>query len=347
MRRTFAVVAASVGVACVAATPAAAKSKRWVRPPAGSITDVAVKASGGGTPDANPYDYDLLVQAVTATGLAPVLDDESKTFTVFAPNDRAFLRLVADLTGTQPASEQAALETAVSALGLDAIKNVLLYHVVAGRTLGPLHVLLSRSLTVANGGIVRPRGITLRDGARRVPSRRDGRRPSLRLGAVLGQQRREEAVDRIEILVAGARDRALDRRRDRCELLLPERACGRAEVHEYAPAVGVVADPLGELRSFEPVDELADRPRGKSQRRAESADGHRLLRGGVEQPQRADVGGVDAGRLGESGGERGAAPIELAELERDRARCLGAPRHCWYVLSVHRDIFAWSVTQCA
>jgi len=34
-----------------------------------------VKASGGGAPDANPRDDDLLVQAVIATGLAPVLHD--------------------------------------------------------------------------------------------------------------------------------------------------------------------------------------------------------------------------------------------------------------------------------
>ena len=75
-----------------------------------------MNASGGGAPDSNPYDCDLLVQAVTATGLAPVLDDESKRFTVFAPNDRAFMRLVADLTATPPASEQAALETAAPSL---------------------------------------------------------------------------------------------------------------------------------------------------------------------------------------------------------------------------------------
>jgi uncharacterized surface protein with fasciclin (FAS1) repeats len=163
MRRVLVAAAAAVVISGLAAGPAVAKSKWWGAPPAGSVVDVAVKASGGGTPDANPYDYDLLVQAVTATGLAPVLDDERARFTVFAPNDRAFTRLVADLTGSAPASEQAALETAVSALGVDAIRNVLLYHVVAGRKLGPLQVLLSRSLTMANGGIVRPRGIQLRD----------------------------------------------------------------------------------------------------------------------------------------------------------------------------------------
>jgi len=172
MPRTLAAIAASLVIAGIAAAPAAAGQRSWGGPPAGSIVDVAVKASGGGAPDANPYDYDLLVQAVTATGLAPVLDDESKRFTVFAPNDRAFTRLVADLTGSTPASEQAALATAVSALGLPAIKNVLLYHVVAGRRLGPLQVLLSRSLTMANGGIVEPRGIVLRDES---PALRDPR----------------------------------------------------------------------------------------------------------------------------------------------------------------------------
>ena len=179
MRRTVVILAAAAAAALAAAAPAAAHHRSgphhrsWDGPaPAGSVVNVAVQASGGGAPDSNPYDYDLLVQAVTATGLAPVLGDESARFTVFAPNDRAFERLVADLTGAWPASEQAALETAVSALGLPAIKNVLLYHVVAGRKLSPLQVLLSRSLTMANGGTVRPRGITLRD---ETPALRDPR----------------------------------------------------------------------------------------------------------------------------------------------------------------------------
>lgn len=164
----------SLGVALVllGGSSASALAKDWHHKPAGSIVDVAVKASGGGTPDANPHDFDLLIQAVTATGLAPVLSDTSQRFTVFAPNDRAFLRLVADLSGSQPASEQTALQTAVSALGVEKIKNVLLYHVVAGRSLSPLQVLLSRSLTMANGGVVKPRGVNLRD---ETPALRDPR----------------------------------------------------------------------------------------------------------------------------------------------------------------------------
>jgi uncharacterized surface protein with fasciclin (FAS1) repeats len=131
--------------------------------PRGTIVDVAVAASGGGTPDGNPWDYDLLVQAVLATGLAPTLADTSAKYTVFAPNDRAFLRLVTDLTGVAPKSEAAALATITSAFTIDQIKNILLYHVVPGAKLRPLQVLVAGSLTMANGGVVKPRGITLRD----------------------------------------------------------------------------------------------------------------------------------------------------------------------------------------
>jgi uncharacterized surface protein with fasciclin (FAS1) repeats len=172
MRRTLAVLAASAAIAAVAAAPATAKPKWWGHQPAGSIVDVAVGASGGGKPDADHSDYDLLVQAVTATGLAPVLADESRRFTVFAPNDRAFMRLVADLSGSYPKSEQAALDAVLATLTVDEIKNVLLYHVVADKQLGPLQVLLARSLTMANGGTVEPRGLYLRD---ETPALRDPR----------------------------------------------------------------------------------------------------------------------------------------------------------------------------
>jgi uncharacterized surface protein with fasciclin (FAS1) repeats len=171
MRRIVTAFAAAALAAGLAAAPASANPWHHHKP-AGTIVDVAVNASGGGTPDNNPYDYDLLVQAVTATGLAPVLADTTQRYTVFAPNDKAFLRLVTDLTGTRPESEAAALTTAVTALGVDKIKNVLLYHVVGGKVLSPFDVLRSRSLTMANGGTIFPRGLTLRD---ETPALRDPR----------------------------------------------------------------------------------------------------------------------------------------------------------------------------
>jgi uncharacterized surface protein with fasciclin (FAS1) repeats len=163
MRRSLVAVAIAVTVGLIASPAAQAKRHHHHHGPAGTIVDVAVKASGGGTPDTNPYDFDLLIQALTATGLAPVLADNASTFTVFAPNDRAFERLVADLTGTWPASESAALAAITGTFTTEQIKNVLLYHVLAGRKLGPLQVLLSRSLTMADGGTIKPRGLRLHD----------------------------------------------------------------------------------------------------------------------------------------------------------------------------------------
>ncbi|WP_243074323.1 fasciclin domain-containing protein [Microbacterium sp. SS28] len=156
---------AAVAAAALVLTAVPAQASGWGSgsSPSGNIVEVAVAASGGGTPDNNAWDYDLLVQAVVATGLAPVLSDPNSTFTVFAPNDRAFLRLVQDLTGVAPSSEAEALATITTAFTLDQLKNILLYHVVAGQKLGPVRVLTAGSLTMANGGTVSPRGITLRD----------------------------------------------------------------------------------------------------------------------------------------------------------------------------------------
>jgi uncharacterized surface protein with fasciclin (FAS1) repeats len=160
MRRGLAAAIAGFAATAVFAVPAQAGSNHE------SIVDTAVAASGGGQPDSNPNDYDLLVQAVTATDLAPTLDDEDARFTVFAPTDRAFLRLVKDLTGEKPESEQEALETITGALTTEQIKNVLLYHVVANRQLNLKKVQKSRRIRMANGGIVRPRGRVLKDETR-------------------------------------------------------------------------------------------------------------------------------------------------------------------------------------
>ena len=172
MRRLLLIPIACCLLIAGTAASAQAKPRSWHHAPAGSIVDVAVSASSANGPDSNPYDYDLLIAAVTATGLAPTLEDESKTFTVFAPNDRAFKRLVADLSGSYPASEKAALDAILATFTVDQIRNVLLYHVVAGKKLSPLQVLFGGSLTMANGGTVRPRGLVLRD---ETPALRDPR----------------------------------------------------------------------------------------------------------------------------------------------------------------------------
>lgn len=179
MKKLVAVTAAFVAAGALVLTAVApANAGTAAHTSSGSIVDVAVAASGGGAPDANPNDYDILIQALTVTGLVPVLADTSTKFTVFAPNDRAFARLVTDLTGTAPASEAAALTTITGAFTVDQIKNILLYHVVAGKALSPLKVIFAGKLTMANGGIVKPRLVTLRDES---PSLKD---PKLVLKAI-------------------------------------------------------------------------------------------------------------------------------------------------------------------
>jgi uncharacterized surface protein with fasciclin (FAS1) repeats len=157
MRRLVAALAVASAAAALLATPASAD-----RPPPANIVDTLVARSGGGAPDANAHDFDILVQAVLAAGLAGALSDASTQFTVFAPNDAAFMATVTELTGTAPASEQAAFDT-VASLGIPVVTEVLLYHVVGGQRLGALRVLRSDELTMLNGGTVDVRLLRLID----------------------------------------------------------------------------------------------------------------------------------------------------------------------------------------
>jgi uncharacterized surface protein with fasciclin (FAS1) repeats len=90
-----------------------------------TIVDKVVGISGASGFDHNAADFDILREAVVATGLDGLLDGK-RQLTVFAPTDQAFL----DLTGA--ASEHDAFN-GVAALGLPAVKQVLRYHVAPGR----------------------------------------------------------------------------------------------------------------------------------------------------------------------------------------------------------------------
>jgi len=86
-------------------------------PPASNIVETAVAAD----------DFNALVAAVTAAdpSIAAALSDEDAVFTVFAPTDQAFSELLGALGLNS-------LEEAVGALGVEALSQVLLYHVVDG-----------------------------------------------------------------------------------------------------------------------------------------------------------------------------------------------------------------------
>jgi uncharacterized surface protein with fasciclin (FAS1) repeats len=100
---------------------------------AGTIADIV--AASGGEFDDNSKDYDLLLNAVIAADLVDALADESISWTVFAPNDMAFVRLARAL-GYEAFDEEGAFLFLVDALtdlgGGDPIPpltDVLLYHV--------------------------------------------------------------------------------------------------------------------------------------------------------------------------------------------------------------------------
>lgn len=166
----FALAAGGLFAAPATATPSRGSTN-------GNIVETLVARSGGGALDADARDYDILIQAVLAADLAGVLSDASTKFTLFAPNDAAFMRTVRDLTGSWPASEQAAFD-AVAGLGIPAVTQVLLYHVIGGRELGALEVLFSRHLTMANGGTLDVRFLRLVDADPDAPD------PYLRLTAL-------------------------------------------------------------------------------------------------------------------------------------------------------------------
>ena len=149
---------ASLALAASTAVPAAAAGHEGP-----TITDIAVAASG--TPnefDMNGGDYDILVAALVATGLAGAIADPAADLTVFAPNDEAFMRLVTDLSdGVRPATEQDAF---MAAAGLPNLVDVLLYHVSAGEK-SRTEVVKAGSVDTLSGVSFGVQGVNLRDGA--------------------------------------------------------------------------------------------------------------------------------------------------------------------------------------
>lgn len=131
-----------------------------------TITEIV--AQSGGEFDRNFLDYDVLLNAVVTAGLADTLADPNANFTVFAPNDAAFVRLARDL-GYNGFDEGEAWEFLVGALTelgegdpIPVLTAVLLYH-VAPQRFNLIEVFFSRSITTVQGGEIRPRFFKLRD----------------------------------------------------------------------------------------------------------------------------------------------------------------------------------------
>jgi uncharacterized surface protein with fasciclin (FAS1) repeats len=129
------VVAVAALGASVAAVPAPATAASGER----SLANVL--AADGNRFDHRWHDYDILDRAVTTVLAAKpksavgILADGSKPLTAFLPTDRAFRRLVTDLTGKRPHTERGTFRTLVKVAGVDTVEKVLLYHVVPGATI--------------------------------------------------------------------------------------------------------------------------------------------------------------------------------------------------------------------
>jgi uncharacterized surface protein with fasciclin (FAS1) repeats len=142
-------------------------------PAASAVTErptiTGIVAASGGEFDNKGADFDILLTAVLAAGLEGALADEAASLTVFAPNDRAFIRTARDL-GFEGTDEEGAwnfLVAAFTELGngdpIPVLTNVLLYH-VAPEKLGPIQVIFGGPIdTLLEGATVQPRFLSLID----------------------------------------------------------------------------------------------------------------------------------------------------------------------------------------
>ena len=160
LRRSIALSVAA-GAAILMAAPSAASAAPAA--PTGTRSLAAVlTANGNGQFDGNPFDYDIVTQAVLAVvGAKPaspvgLLTKGDVALTAFLPPDFAFRDLVRQLTGRSYASEKDVFNALVAAAGVDTIETVLLYHVVRGATIASKDAVNAdgAQLTTAQGGAI-------------------------------------------------------------------------------------------------------------------------------------------------------------------------------------------------
>ena len=160
LRRSIALSVAA-GAAILMAAPSAASAAPTA--PTGTRSLAAVlTANGNGQFDGNPFDYDIVTQAVLAVVAAkpasPValLANGDVALTAFLPSDLAFRDLVRQLTGKTYGGEKQVFDALVAAAGVDTIEAVLLYHVVPGATIASADAVKAdgAALTTAQGGTI-------------------------------------------------------------------------------------------------------------------------------------------------------------------------------------------------
>lgn len=162
----IAAVLAVTMLASVFAGPAGAWKPKPKPAPTATITDIV--AASGGEFDRNRSDYDILLTAVQTAGLAETLDTPGLDVTVWAPNDRAFIRTARDL-GFTGWSEKGAWNFLVGALTnlgggdpIPVLTAILTYHVTPDAR-GVFSVLTTKTFPTLQGGTITRHGFTLQD----------------------------------------------------------------------------------------------------------------------------------------------------------------------------------------
>ncbi len=134
LTRALSILTVTVMAAAAFAIPASAQSS------GATIADTAIAVSSLDGFDNNDQDFDVLIQALIAADLVDAVADPGADLTVFAPTDRAFIRLARDLgyRGNDEAAAFNAIVAALTDLGggdpIPVLTNVLLYHVSPGST---------------------------------------------------------------------------------------------------------------------------------------------------------------------------------------------------------------------
>ncbi|MFN3644694.1 MAG: fasciclin domain-containing protein [Gemmobacter sp.] len=132
--------------------------------------------AASGTFDGNRSDFDILLAAVQAAGLAGTLDDPAASLTVFAPDDGAFIAAARAL-GFDGRGEKAAFDYLVEALTLlsgggdpvPLLTDILLYHVAPG-SLQSANVLATDTIPTLAGIDLGRVGTTLVDAEPDLPN---------------------------------------------------------------------------------------------------------------------------------------------------------------------------------
>ncbi len=146
----------SAGIAlAVGATGFAAPGAQAAPHKLGTKSLVSVLSADKSGFDRNGKDFDIATAAVVAVLKAkpksPVslLANGKVALTAFLPNDLAFQILVSDVAGKRIRNEKTAFDTAVKALGVNTIEQVLLYHVIPGKTITAAQALHSDGARLA------------------------------------------------------------------------------------------------------------------------------------------------------------------------------------------------------